>query len=237
MKLLVADDHPMVRAGLLALLPALARGMELLEAVDQASLLAVMAAHSDLELALVDLTMPGMEGVAGVADVRARFPAVPVVVMSGHEDPRQVRDLLATGIAGFLPKSATPDVMLAALRLVLAGGIYVPPLLLQAGAAAVAEASPAPVPQVAPAAAATDGAPRPGPASPPPQQSRPLPPRQQEILDMLALGVSNKEIARTLGVSEATVKSHLVRLFDALGVRNRTAAVALARQRAAGAKG
>jgi len=122
------------------------------------------------------------------------------VVVSADEDPVQVSALLGLGVAGYVPKSDPPAVIVSAVRLVLAGGTYVPPRLLAAGAGAGDEA---------------------------PE----LTPRQLEVLRLLAQGLPNKAIANALGVSEGTVKVHLIAVFRALNVRNRTAAVLAAKRR------
>jgi len=143
--------------------------------------------------------MPGANGLDTIRELRARAPQVPLIVVSAEEDPAQVSALLGLGVSGYVPKSDPPAVIVSAVRLVLAGGTYVPPRLLVAGAKADVGLSE-------------------------------LTPRQVEVLRLLAQGLPNKSIANALGVSEGTVKVHLIAVFRALNVRNRTAAV-LAAQR------
>jgi DNA-binding NarL/FixJ family response regulator len=214
MKVLLADDHALIRSGLRSELAALADAVEFVDAWDAASLRQAFAQHRDLDLALVDLTMPGMDGAATIGALRADFPVVPLVVVSGVDDAAQMQDVLRAGASGYLPKTAMGQLVLPAIRLVLAGGQFVPSQLvgLPAGAS---------VPDRRAAAA-------PAPAD---DSSRLhlLSPRQQEVFRLLAKGLSNKLIARQLDISEGTVKSHVATIFDVLRVHNRVAAVAEAR--------
>ena len=192
----LADDHPIMRAALASALAEL--GAEFVEASDAGGTLAMLDAHPGLDLLLVDLRMPGANGVDTIRALRARAPEVPVVVVSADENPAHVAALVSLGVAGYVPKSEPPAVIVSAVRLVLAGGTYVPPRLM--------------------AGAARDAA------------LPDLTPRQAEVLQLLARGMPNKSIARALGVSEGTIKVHLIAVFRTLNVRNRTEAV-LAAQR------
>lgn len=131
MKLLVIDDHPVVRDGLGAVLRQLEGGTEVLEAGDGDSGLALAALHGDLRCVLVDLRMGGLAGLPTLSRLRALRPGLPVLVVSASEDPADVRRAMAAGASGYVPKSAGRSTLLAAVRLVLAGERYVPPLLLQ----------------------------------------------------------------------------------------------------------
>lgn len=199
MKLLVADDHPLVRDALARTLRSLLPQAEVLEAPDRPGAEALLQAHAPA-LALLDLHMPGMQGAAGVAALRLRFPALRLLVVSGDDDPATVRAVLAAGAVGFLPKAETTAVMQQALRLALDGGCYVP----------------------AQALAALPGSARAEPA--------PLTPRQHEVLRCLMQGQPNKLIARELGIGEGTVKLHIAAVLRALRARNRTEAVVRARE-------
>jgi DNA-binding NarL/FixJ family response regulator len=206
MKCLVADDHQMVRLALKVALAPLGGDDAFIEAATAEEAVAAAGAHEDLDIVLIDVNMPGMGGVEGVRRLRASHPTLPLGVCSASEDARLVRQLLALGVAGFMPKSDSTQVILEAVRLVLAGGTYVPSRLLAAAAAPPSSA-----------AVALDS----------------LTPRQREVLRLLAEGKPNKVIARELDISEATVKVHLLSVFRALGARNRTEAVVIA-QRTAG---
>jgi DNA-binding NarL/FixJ family response regulator len=197
MKILICDDHALFREGLELLLAQLEPGARLESVPDAESALARAAADADLDLVLLDLALPGLSGLDALAALRRDQPAIPVVVLSASESPADARAALDRGASGFIPKSTPGSVLVAALRLVLGGGVYVPPLLLDAPAA-VAE-------RVAPATHGLTG-------------------RQLEVLRLVARGRTNAEIARSLGISGATVKNHLERIYDALGASNRTEA-------------
>ena len=203
MKILVADDHQMVRVALKVTLEPLGPGVAFVEAGSAEEAIATAAAHEDLDLVIIDINMPGMGGAEGVKRLRAAHPALPLLVCSASEDAALVQALMAQGIAGFLPKSDTTQVILEAVRLVLAGGTYVPHRLMAA-------ASPEPSGGAGALASLT--------------------PRQKEVLQLLAQGKPNKVIARELDISEATVKVHLLSVFRALGARNRTEAVVIAQR-------
>lgn len=188
-----------MRAALATSLVALAPHVEFVEADNHRDTLALLERPPTPDLLLMDLHMPGARGLEGAREVRQRAPQVPLAVVSADDDPEAVRALLALGISGFIPKTDSPAVITSAVRLILAGGVYVPPKLVSALS----------VPHARRNGAATAG----------------LTERQLEVVRLLARGLSNKAIARELGVSEGTVKVHLLAVFRALEVRNRTAAV------------
>jgi len=219
MKILIADDHRLVIEAVKAKLSELEPGIEFVLVMSVDELLA--GATDDLDLALIDLNMPGADGQAHIDEIRRRHPAVPVIVLSGYEDPAIMRAALERGVLGFIPKAYSPEVMLSAVRLVLAGGVYVPPMMLTAlppgivaGVAPQADAARAPG---APAASQTLE-----------HLRNVLTERQVEVLQLLSQGKPNKLIGRSLGISEGTVKIHLAAIFRALNVRNRTEAVVAA---------
>jgi DNA-binding NarL/FixJ family response regulator len=131
MNVLIADDHPLVRDALARAVQQLAADVQVREAGDLEGLLRLVA-QGDADLALVDLNMPGMDGVAGLRRLREAAPTLPVVVASGQEDVATIRAVLAAGAVGFIPKSERSEVLLGALRLVQSGGTYVPSRLLTA---------------------------------------------------------------------------------------------------------
>jgi len=126
LKIGVADDHPIVRAALASALAELG-ATSFVEASDAEGTLAMLDAHPDLDLLLVDLRMPGARGIDTIRELRVRAPEVPVVVVSADEDPAHVASLVSLGVCGYVPKSEPPAVIVSAVRLVLAGGTYVPP--------------------------------------------------------------------------------------------------------------
>jgi DNA-binding NarL/FixJ family response regulator len=208
MRILVCDDHAVFRAGLRAVLGELASDAELFEASDVAQALALAEAHPDLELALLDLHMPGTDGRTGLRQLRAAHPALPVVIVSAADDPAEMRRALDDGAAGFIPKASRSEELLAALRLVLAGGVYVPRAALSA---AGADASSARRERRRERAGA-------------------LTERQIEVLSLMARGLTNREICGVLKIAEGTVKTHIAAIFESLEVTNRTEAAVVARE-------
>ncbi|HEY7890439.1 MAG TPA: response regulator transcription factor [Steroidobacteraceae bacterium] len=206
MKLLIIDDHPLMREGLIALLQQAAERVEVLQAAGGTEGLALVERHDDLDAIFLDLAMPDGGGMAVIRALGERRPDVPVIVLSASEDPADVRSALSLGALGYVPKSANPMTLLSALRLVLSGNIYVPPLVLAPGNTET----------------------RDGPASPASAAPQ-LTERQLEILQQLCRGLSNREIGRELDIAEKTVKAHVAAIFKALNVVSRTQAVGVAR--------
>lgn len=203
MKTLLADDHPLMREGVRQVLSQLAPPVEVIDAHDYPSLFAQATLHADLDLALVDLNMPGFAGMQGIAQFRSHFPDIPLVVLSASESAHDMRSALEAGALGFIPKAASTAAMLAALRQVLTGKLYVPASLGDN------QGYPHPVPPAAFAALHYSG----------------LTARQLEVARLLAQGCANKAIGGMLAMSESTVKVHIAAIFRAFGVTNRTEAV------------
>lgn len=226
MKILIADDHRLVIEAVKAKLSELEPGIEFVLAMSVDELLA--GATDDLDLALIDLNMPGADGQAHIDKIRQRHPAVPVIVLSGYEDPAIMRSALERGVLGFIPKAYSPDVMLSAVRLVLAGGVYVPPMMLTAvppGIVAGMAQQAGTETLVRGAGGGNGGS---GGTQTLEHLRSVLTERQVEVLQLLSQGKPNKLIGRSLGISEGTVKIHLAAIFRALNVRNRTEAVVAA---------
>lgn len=205
MKVLIADDHTLFREGMRHVLAQLCEQVEVREAATCGQALEMVAGEPDLNLLLMDIEMPDRSGLEGLAVLSRQQPLLPVVILSASQDRAHMKQALDRGAAGFIPKTATAAVMLNALRLVLAGGVYVPPEMLQQVAAA-------------PDVGADD-----------PPVDRRLTPRQIEVLQMIVEGSPNKNIAAKLDLSEATVKAHVSAIMRALNVSNRTQAVREAR--------
>lgn len=218
MKVLIADDHRLIIEGVRLKLAELDPAVETVVAMTLDELDRAVAQHADtLDLALVDLAMPGTQGVQHVARLRAQAPDLPVIVLSGSEDAGLMRSLIELGVLGFIPKAYSPDVMLSAIRLVLAGGVYIPPMLL-ANAQAQGWQPDAGVAAPADRTRSVDAL------------RTLLTERQIDVMRLLSQGKPNKLIARDLGISEGTVKIHLAAIFRALNVRNRVEAVVASRK-------
>lgn len=203
MKVLLADDHPLFREGVKPVLHKLDPRLQIIEAIDYPSAFSAMHQAGEVDLALIDLHMPGMSGVEGVIRFRSAFPDIPLAVLSASELAEDIHRLLAAGALGYITKSSPSEVILGALRLVLAGGVYIPPSLLNHANGGVEHD---------------------------PTRPAPLTSRQVEVLRELVKGQSNKQIATVLNVTEGTVKIHLAAIFRILKVNNRTEAVLVAQK-------
>jgi DNA-binding NarL/FixJ family response regulator len=218
MRILIADDHRLIVEGVKLKLAELGPATEFIVAFDVDELRRAIRDQPTPGLALIDLVMPGSRGHEHLKEAIANLPGVPVIVLSGSEDPQTVRQLLALGVQGFVPKAYSSDVMLSAVRLVLSGGVYVPPLLLQETAAESSDDAPLSAATLSVAASLEE------------RISKLLTERQLDVLRLLSQGKPNKVIARDLNISEGTVKIHLAAIFRALNARNRVEAVIAARR-------
>jgi DNA-binding NarL/FixJ family response regulator len=203
MKVLLLDDHVLVREAMRGVIAELQPDAAVIEAATCVDGLSLMQQHGDVALVMLDLGLPDRNGLDALEELRERYPATSVVMLSGANDRDSVATALAKGALGFIPKSASRDVLVNALRLVLAGGIYIPPEIL-------IDSEPA-----SPPARSAD---RRSPAD------LGLTPRQVEVLALMMQGKSNKLICRTLDLAEPTVKNHVSAILRALGAVNRTEA-------------
>jgi len=197
MKILIIDDHSLFREGLSHVLNALDEQISILEASNYEHALQHVSQNRDLDLVLLDLNMPGKDGFSVLTAMSENFPAVPVVILSGSTQPSDVKRALDSGAVGYIPKDSTSSVMLNALKLILAGGIYVPPGLMQ---------------------------PEPENINGIEYSVFGLTQRQCQVLALLIEGHSNKKIASLLQLAEPTVKMHVTAILKAMGVTNRTQA-------------
>ncbi len=209
MKLILADDHTLFRNGLALLLRAHCGDCEIWEGDSLDAALAAAEAHADTDVALLDLNMPGMDGMLGIRRFVEAFPGLPVIILTGAEAQQHIQNVLAAGGSGFIPKSSTPAVMLSAIKLVLSGGAYVPPQALSSPSAAISDTA--------------------GPNIRTRTQTQ-LTERQTQVLRLLAAGKPNKAICRELDIEEGTVKAHIATIFRVLDVTNRTEAASVARE-------
>jgi DNA-binding NarL/FixJ family response regulator len=207
MKFLVVDDHALIRDAMRGVLKELRDEAIVLGAASSGQAMDLIPQHPDLALILLDLQLPDRDGIEVLGELRELYPAISVVMLSAFNDRDNVVRALDHGALGFIPKTDSRDVLLGALRLILAGGIYIPPEILTAGPAATAAPD-------KPAAAK-----RPSPAE------LGLTERQVDVLALMMEGKSNKLICRALDLAEPTVKNHVSAILKALGVTNRTEAV------------
>ena len=199
MKILLADDHALFRESLsLALLRLSDDEPEILQAEHGEQAINLAQDHA-LDLILLDLDMPGINGLNAIQTLLGAQPDTPIVMISAHEEISVINKALAKGVKGFIPKTTPAEVTLSALRLVLSGGVYLPPQLMQQPLLETRKS-----------------------------HDNLLTPRQIEVLKLLQKGVQNKNIAHQLNLSPSTVKVHIRRIFTTLGARNRAEAVNIA---------
>jgi len=208
MKILLIDDHALFRDGILLVLEGLNADIETFEAGSYESAKNIMDEQDDFDLVLLDLDLPGISHLVALLAIRQQLPNSFVVVLSGTEDHRIVEQALHHGARGYIPKSSPAKIMLSALQLVITGGIYVPPEILQKKSAGLAN----------------DG------VNNERSIQQKLTPRQHDVLHQLAEGKSNKAIASVMNLSESTVRAHVAAILKTFGVNNRTHAAQYAIQ-------
>lgn len=199
-RFIIVDDHPLFRGALSQALGAAFNNAQIMEAGSLDELTERLSASSEVDLILLDLTMPGVHGVSGLLYLRAQHPDIPVVIVSATDDIGTIRHCLDCGASGFIPKSQSVDSIRDAIRKILDGEVWLPPNLDLASA---------------PADDNTELISR----------LATLTPQQVRVLMMLGEGLLNKQIAFKLGVSEATIKAHVSAILQKLGVDSRTQAV------------
>ena len=210
LKILMVDDHVMVREGIRLLLDKHGFDCDLLEAGSCADAITLLEQHHDLNWVLLDLGLPDMAGIDALRLLRKHFAEVPLVVLSGSEDRALVLECINRGAMGFIAKSSSSAELVHALEVVFAGGVYLPPQLF----GQTSPARPRPRPAKAVVATTQNKLSRLG-----------LTERQIQVLELLVQGLSNKHIANRLDLSEATIKTHVAASLRALNVKNRTQAV------------
>ncbi len=211
-KVLLVDDHALFRDGMRYVLQQLAEEVEILDCGSFSQGLQLAMANPDLDLALLDLKMPDSNGVSSLQLFHQRFPDIPLVVVSGSEQLDDIESVMNLGAMGFISKMSPSKTTLSALRVVLEGGVYIPPQLLQQTMAKL----------------------EPGPALNDKRSQRAskygLTPRQLQVLQLIGAGKSNKDISRKLNLAEGTVKIHVAAIYQALHVSSRIEAVETARR-------
>ncbi|MDV7105484.1 response regulator transcription factor [Vibrio sp. TH_r3] len=197
--IIIADDHPLFRNALFQSIHMAISGANLVEADSLSALLDLLSRETEPDLLLLDLKMPGANGMSGLIQLRAEYPDLPIVVISASEEPNVVAQVKMHGAFGFIPKSSDMRSLISALNQVLSGDPFFPEQLLKNSNIN------------------TDLA----------DKLASLTPQQYKVLGMLSDGLLNKQIAYELNVSEATIKAHMTAIFRKLGVQNRTQAVIL----------
>lgn len=207
MKILIVDDHALIREALRGVLKEAKGDATIVEAADWRQASQQLERNPDVDLILLDLHLPDRDGFDVLAEMRERYPAISIAVLSARHDRESVARALDLGALGFIPKSARREVMLSALNLIFSGGMYIPPEILARQEPARSASAPAPAGRRASAAdlGLTD--------------------RQMDVLALMMQGKSNKAICRTLALAEPTVKNHVTAILRALKASNRTEAV------------
>ena len=204
MKILIADDHALFRDGLAMRLEEINHDIVLLQAPTFSQAAKILDKENDINMIIVDLDMPDMRWEDGVEELKKKAPRASMIVISASEDIRNIRKILASGIKGYIPKRSDPKIMHNALKLILEGGTYIPPALIENSNESTSNNYR--------------------------HNGKTLTNRQSQVLDLIAQGKSNKQIAYEMGVSEATVKLHINALLRSLKVNNRTQAVVTAQK-------
>jgi DNA-binding NarL/FixJ family response regulator len=203
-KLLIVDDHGLVREGLKAILGQSDLQAQCLEAWDEVSIWHQITLHTDIDLVLLDIQLPGLSGMELLKRIVKERPQLPIIMLSADHDSDTVSQALQLGASGFMPKSSLNQVLISAIRLVEAGGVYIPPeALLKSNTKPVA-INPKPAVNL---------------------DALGLTNRQLDVLRLLLKGMSNKLISRQIDLAEATVKIHIRGILRALNVTTRTEAL------------
>ena len=205
LEVLIADDHPLFREALAEVVGQIDRDCRCLEAASLEETLALARAADDLDLILLDLMMPGMDGVAGLSVLRHEVPAVPIVVVSAKTERADVMAAISHGAIGFITKTSPRSVMVKALIQVLEGGIYLPAEVVRQQDSEPVGGEP--IGKVSRTLLTT------------------LTRKQLLVLERLAQGESNKQIARALSLAEPTVKAHVSAILRKLNVPSRASAI------------
>ena len=221
MKVLLVDDHPLILSALQAVIQGLGDDVSVLGAASAAEARAALQRDADFDLVLLDLSLGDADGFEVLTEMRATYPSLPVVVVSASDRTSDVIRAIDLGAMGFVPKRSSNDQLFEALRMVMSGGLYVPPMMLGLDAAPVDGDT---VPDVMRPVGATSSQ-SPYQKAPLSLESVGLTPRQSDVLALLLQGKPNKLIARELNVSVETVKDHVAAVLRALGVSSRTQAV------------
>lgn len=209
MKVLIADDHELFLKGLEMILEDSFPDMELKLAKDYQEIFNIIAKERNFDLVLTDLAMPGAKWLDAVEKIHATLPDTPIIILSAVFDKEIVQKTIELGAAGYVPKTSSNTVIIGAVNLVMSGGVYIPPELLLHTASSefdlLKQIEEKPVPS---------------------GSAKVLSPRQIDVLQLIAKGQSNKQIAYELGLTEGTIKLHVTAILKLLNVYNRTGAVA-----------
>ena len=210
MKILIADDHELFLQGLEFILQKQYPEAEIVSASSYTDIFTILQKQKDFDLILTDLAMPGAKWLDALKKIHSECPEVPIIIISAVFDRTILQKTFDIGVSGYVSKSFSNNLIISAINLVMAGGMYVPPEVLQMSV----QSSPEPMKELLESLSDNEEV-----------DNKILTPRQKDVLNYLAEGLPNKEIAYRLGLSEGTVKIHITLLLRALDVTNRLAAV------------
>lgn len=199
MKILLIDDHVLVREGIRYMLKRYDNNAEIIEADSCSQAINLCQSYNDFDIVLLDYLLPDVKDSECLVRLREIIPHVPIIMMSALEEPAVIKKLVDDGAKGYLPKSSSSEIMFSVLKLVLSGGIYVPPQAFRENKISKEE-----------------------------ENTFELTARQKQVLVLLGQGYTNKQIAKELFLSDATIRTHVSEIFRTLNVNNRTQAGHLA---------
>lgn len=207
---LIADDHPLFRDAIMQVIGGHFSGSRLLQTQSLDETLELLEQEEEVDLLLLDLNMPGMQGLQGLTQLHVRYPALPVVIVSAEDDRKIVLEAMTEGAVGFISKASSGQQILAALEQLLQGQIYLPPQILRQPTQTLPQTE--------------------KPSVLPPDLLQQLTKKQLQVLQRMALGESNKQIAWHLNLAETTVKGHVSAILAKLGMHNRVQVALAARE-------
>ncbi|MBP5698362.1 MAG: response regulator transcription factor [Alphaproteobacteria bacterium] len=224
MKILIADDHELFLKGLEFTLKENLQNLEIISAQNYSDIFTIIKQHEHFDLIITDLAMPGANWLTAIKQIHETFPETPLIIISAVFDKEILQQTLDIGVAGYIPKTASNSLIMSAINLVLAGGVYLPHDLLYSSKKQSQESHP--LPDSNPIKVLEKSSAELSEASP-----KGLTGRQIEIIKCIAEGLSNKQIAYKLNLTEGTIKVHITLILKALNVKNRTSAVIEAARR------
>ena len=205
-QIVIADDHALVRGGLELVVKMAVPNADIFQTNSFEDTIKILSENSSIDLLLLDLMMPGMDGEKSIINISNIYPGVPIVIVSVKEDFDSIHMAISSGDSGYIPKTSLPEVTISAINLVLAGGVYIPPHILKSRIGTNTDSS--------------------SPESNIINKPKILSKRQEEVINLIKIGKSNQSIATELDLTIPTIKMHVSAIFKKLDAKNRTEAVA-----------
>ena len=205
-QIVIADDHALVRGGLELVVKMAVPNADIFQTISFEDTIKILSENSSIDLLLLDLMMPGMDGEKSIINISNIYPGVPIVIVSVKEDFDSIHMAISSGASGYIPKTSLPEVTISAINLVLAGGVYIPPHILKSRIGTNTDSS--------------------SPESNIINKPKILSKRQEEVINLIKIGKSNQSIATELDLTIPTIKMHVSAIFKKLDAKNRTEAVA-----------